>query len=383
MSSRAQQLLTLGQSVWLDFIRRGHLVSGEFDALVRDAGVVGVTSNPTIFQLAISKSGDYDAAIAAGIAAGLEGEALFESLAIEDIRMACDRLKPRFDASRGLDGRVSIEVSPHVASDSAATFAAARRLHAAVDRANVMVKIPATPAGLPAITSSIAAGISINVTLIFSLARYREVIEAYLTGLEQLVAAGGDPAQVRSVASFFVSRVDTKVDAVIEQRLASLPPGATERAELESLRGKAAVANARLAYAEFERVFGGARFAALQAKGAHVQRPLWASTSTKNPAYRDVFYVEELIGPDTVNTLPPATLDAFNDHGVLESRIHRDMDDARALFGRLAALGVPVETLIDQLEDEGVKSFAKSYDDLLAALEARRREMVAQRGAGA
>lgn len=383
MSSRAQQLLTFGQSVWLDFIRRGHLVSGEFDALVRDAGVVGVTSNPTIFQQAISKSGDYDAAIAAGIGAGLEGEALFESLAIEDIRMACDKLKPVYDGSRGLDGRVSIEVSPRLANDGPGTFAAARRLHGAVDRANVMVKIPATAAGIPAITSSIAAGISINVTLIFSLARYREVIQAYLAGLEQLVAAGGDPARVRSVASFFVSRVDTKVDAAIEQRLASLPPGATERAELEALRGKAAVANARLAYAEFESAFGGPRFAALQAKGAHAQRPLWASTSTKNPAYRDVFYVEELIGPDTVNTLPPATLDAFNDHGVVESRIHRDLDGARALFGRLAPLGVPVEALIDQLEDEGVKSFAKSYDDLLAALEARRREMVAQRGAGA
>lgn len=383
MSSRAQQLLALGQSVWLDFIRRGHLVSGEFDALVRDAGVVGVTSNPTIFQQAIAKSTDYDAALAERVAAGLAGEALFESLAIEDIRMACDRLAPVFEASRGLDGRVSIEVSPRLAHDGPATFAAAQRLHEAVARDNVMIKIPATKAGLPAITSATAAGISVNVTLIFSLARYREVMDAYLAGLEQLVAAGGDPSRVRSVASFFVSRVDSKVDAAIDQRLASLPPGATERAELESLRGRAAVANARLAYAEFERVFGSPRFAALQAKGAHAQRPLWASTSTKNPAYRDVLYVEELIGPDTVNTIPPATLDAFNDHGVVESRIHRDLDGARALFGRLAALGVPVEALIDQLEDEGVRAFAKSYDDLLAALEARRAEMAARRGAGA
>ena len=383
MSSRAQQLLALGQSVWLDFIRRGHLASGEFDALVRDAGVVGVTSNPTIFQQAIAKSADYDAALSARIAAGLEGEALFESLAIEDIQMACDHLKPLYDASRGLDGRVSIEVSPRLANDGPATFAAAKRLRDAVGRDNVMIKIPATKAGLPAVTSAIAAGISVNVTLIFSLARYREVMDAYLAGLEQLAAAGGDLSTVRSVASFFVSRVDSKVDAAIEQRLASLPAGATERSELESLRGKAAVANARLAYAEFERVFGGPRFAALQAKGAHAQRPLWASTSTKNPAYRDVLYVEELIGPNTVNTIPPATLDAFNDHGVAEARIHRDMDAARALFGRLAALGVPAGALIDQLEDEGVKAFAKSYDDLLATLETRRREMVAQRGAGA
>jgi transaldolase len=383
MSSRAHQLLTLGQSVWLDFIRRGHLLSGAFDALVKDAGVVGVTSNPTIFQHAIGKSDDYDAAIAAGIAAGLSGEALFESLAIEDIRGACDRLRGVFESSRGLDGRVSIEVNPHLANDGPGTFAAAKRLAGAVDRPNLMVKIPATKAGLPAITSAIAAGISINVTLIFSLARYREVMDAYLAGLEQLVAAGGDPSKVRSVASFFVSRVDTKVDGAIEQRLASLPAGSTERAELESLRGRAAVANARLAYAEFERVFGGQRFAALQAKSANAQRPLWASTSTKNPAYRDVLYVEELIGPNTVNTLPPATLDAFNDHGVVESRIHRDLDGARALFGRLAALGVPAEALIDQLEGEGVNAFAKSYDDLLATLETRRREMVAQRGAGA
>lgn len=375
MSSRAHQLLSLGQSVWLDFIRRGHLVSGEFAAQVRDAGVVGVTSNPTIFQQAIAKSTDYDEALQARVSAGLTGEALFESLAVEDIQMACDQLRAIHDGSRGLDGRVSIEVSPRLAHDGAATFAAARRLHAAVGRENVMIKIPATQAGLPAITSAIAAGISVNVTLIFSLARYREVMDAYLAGLEQLVAAGGNPATVRSVASFFVSRVDSKVDAAIDARAATLPAGSTERTELESLRGQAAVANARLAYAEFERVFGGPRFAALQAKGAHAQRPLWASTSTKNPAYRDVLYVEELIGPDTVNTIPPATLAAFNDHGVVEARIHRDLAGARALFGRLDRLGVPVEALIDQLEDEGVKAFAKSYEDLLATLETRRAAM--------
>lgn len=375
MSSRAHQLLSLGQSVWLDFIRRGHLVSGEFAAQVRDAGVVGVTSNPTIFQQAIAKSTDYDEALHARVATGLAGEALFESLAVEDIQMACDQLRAIHDGSRGLDGRVSIEVSPRLAHDGAATFAAAKRLHAAVGRENVMIKIPATQAGLPAITSAIAAGISVNVTLIFSLARYREVMDAYLAGLEQLVAAGGNPATVRSVASFFVSRVDSKVDAAIDARAATLPAGSTERTELESLRGQAAVANARLAYAEFERVFGGPRFAALQAKGAHAQRPLWASTSTKNPAYRDVLYVEELIGPNTVNTIPPATLVAFNDHGVVESRIHRDLAGARALFGRLDRLGVPVEALIDQLEDEGVKAFEKSYEDLLATLETRRAAM--------
>ncbi len=381
MPSRAQQLLTIGQSVWLDFIRRGPLVSGEFARQVRVDGVVGVTSNPTIFQQAIAKSNDYDAALAERIAKGMKGETLFESLAIEDIQMACDQMRAVYDGSAGMDGRVSIEVSPRLAHDSAGTLAAAKRLHAAVARPNVMIKIPATKAGLPAITSAIGAGISVNVTLIFSLARYREVMDAYLAGLEQLVAAGGDPKSVRSVASFFVSRVDSKLDAAIDAKAAALPAGDATRAELESLRGKAAVANARVAYAAYEEVFGGPRFAALKAKGAHVQRPLWASTSTKNPAYRDVLYVEELIGPDTVNTIPPQTLVAFNDHGVVEARIRNDVAGAKALFTRLPQLGVPIDALIDQLEEEGVVAFAKSYDDLLGALEARVKEMSAPGGA--
>ena len=380
MPSRAQQLLDLGQSIWLDFIRRGHLRSGEFDRDVREAGVVGVTSNPTIFQQAIAGSDDYDAAIADGIARGLEGEPLFESLAIEDIRMACDKLRPVFDRSQGMDGRVSLEVSPRLAHDSAYTIAAAQRLHAAVARANVMIKIPATREGLPAITAALAAGVSVNVTLIFTLERYREVMDAWLTGLEQRVAKVGDLSALRSVASFFVSRVDTKIDGAIERRLATLPAGATERAELESLRGKAAVANARLAYAEFESVIAGTRFKKLRERGAHPQRPLWASTSTKNKAYRDVLYVEELIGPDTVNTVPPATLDAFNDHGKVESRIRHDVPGARAVIARLTALGVPAEALIGELEGEGVQAFGKSFDDLLGALETRRRELLAQRG---
>jgi len=381
MPSRAHQLLSLGQSVWLDFIRRGHLLSGEFDRDVREKGVVGVTSNPTIFQQAIAKSGDYDQALQDGIARGLEGEPLFEAMAIEDIRMACDRLLTVYEHSHGLDGRVSLEVSPRLARDTAATIAAAQRLYAATQRPNVMIKIPATREGLPAITASLAAGISVNVTLIFSLARYREVMDAWLTGLEQRAAKqSAHLGTIRSVASFFVSRVDTKVDAAIEQRLATLPPGATERAELEALRGHAAVANARLAYAEFEAVTLSARFQALRAQGAHVQRPLWASTSTKNPAYRDVLYVEELIGPDTVNTMPPATLEAFNEHGSVETRIRHDLPGARAVFTRLEALGVPIGELIEQLEPEGVKTFSKSYDDLLTTLEGRRRELLAQRG---
>ncbi len=381
MSSRAQRLLDLGQSVWLDFIRRGHLVSGEFDRLVRDAGVVGVTSNPTIFQLAIGESDDYDAALAARVAQGLEGPALFEALAVEDIQLACDRLRAVAERTGGRDGRVSLEVSPRLARDTDGTVAEARRLHRAVGRDNVMIKVPATAEGLPAITTLLADGISVNVTLIFSLARYRQVMEAWLAGLERRAAAGAPLAGVFSVASFFVSRVDSKVDAAIAKAAAAFPAGDPRRAELESFRGQAAVANARLAYEAFAAVAAAPRFAALRARGAPVQRPLWASTSTKDPAYPDTLYVDELIGPDTVNTMPPQTLTAFNDHGRLEPSLGRDLDRARALFERLPALGVPLSDLIDQLEPEGVAAFARSYDALLETLERRRREVAAGRGA--
>jgi transaldolase/glucose-6-phosphate isomerase len=372
MPCRAEQLLALGQSVWLDFIRRGHLVTGEFDRMVREDGVVGVTSNPTIFQLAIAESDDYDRALAQRASSGLAGPALFEALAVEDIQMACDRLRATWEKSRGLDGRVSIEVSPRLAHDTAGTIAEARRLHREVARDNLYVKVPATAEGLPAITALVADGISINVTLIFSLARYEQVMDAYQKGLEQRAAQGNPLDRVFSVASFFVSRVDSKVDKAIDQALASLPAGARERAELEAAKGKAAVANARLAYQRYKRVVAAPRWKALAAKGANVQRPLWASTSTKNPAYRDTLYVDELIGPDTVNTMPPQTLTAFNDHGVVEARIERELDAAHALFERLPKLGVPIDSLIDQLEPEGVAAFARSYDSLLQTLETRR-----------
>ncbi len=375
MASRAERLLELGQSVWLDFIRRRDLSDGSFGRLVRDAGVVGVTSNPTIFQQAIAGSDDYDASLHRHAAAGRSGPGLFEALAIEDIQEACDQLAATATRTGGRDGRVSIEVNPRLAHDTAATIEEARRLWRLVDRPNVMVKVPATEAGLPAIATLMAEGLSINVTLIFSLARYRQVMEAALTGLEQRAAAGGSLADVFSVASFFVSRVDTKVDRAIEQRAATLPAGATERAELEGFLGKVAVANARLAYAAFGEVFGSPRFAALRARGAHPQRPLWASTGTKNPAYSDVLYVEELIGPDTVNTMPPHTLEAFNDHGRVEARIGHDLPAARAAFERLPALGVPVDALIAELEPEGVTAFVKSYDSLLDTLESRRAQM--------
>jgi transaldolase len=375
MPSRAEQLLSLGQSVWLDYIRRRDLNDGTFDRLVNDSGVVGVTSNPTIFQNAIANSDDYDESLHQYARKGLSGPELFEALAIEDIQSACDHLRDVFQATGGRDGRVSIEVNPRLANDTAGTINEGLRLHRSVGRPNVMVKVPATAAGLPAITELTSEGVCVNVTLIFSLARYDQVMDAFLTGLEELARRAHPLESIVSVASFFVSRVDSKVDKAIEQALATLPPGATERAELERSRGKAAIANARLAYHRFREVFASSRFAALDAKGARVQRPLWASTSTKNPAYRDVLYVEELIGADTVNTMPPQTLAAFNDHGVLESRIERDPDEAHQLFERLPKLGVPVQSLIEQLEPEGVTAFLNSYESLLETLESRRLQM--------
>jgi transaldolase len=375
MPCRAQQLLDLGQSVWLDYIHRRELQSGVFAAQVRDQGVVGVTSNPTIFHQAIGQGTGYDAAIRERLVQRLAGVPLYESLAIEDVQTACDALQPVFEQSGGLDGRVSIEVSPRLAHDAEGTVAEARRLKAAVARANVMIKVPATAEGLPAVRTLIAEGTCVNVTLIFSLARYEQVMEAYLCGLESRAAQGQPLAPVVSVASFFVSRVDNKVDAAIEQRLATLPADSVEHLELADLRGQAAVANAKLAYARFREVFDAPRFQALAARGARVQRPLWASTSTKNPAYRDTLYVDELIGPDTVNTIPPGTLAAYNDHGVLDPRLLRGADEAGALFRRLPELGVPVDDLIGQLEEEGVIAFVKSFESLLATLEKKRARM--------
>jgi transaldolase len=379
MNVRARALRALGQSVWLDYIHRQELASGVFAAQVRDQGVVGVTSNPTIFQQALATGDAYDASIERHLADGHSGPALFERLAVEDIQAACDVLAPVHEESGGLDGRVSIEVSPRLAHDTAGTIEEGRRLHRAVARPNVMVKVPATAAGLPAITALTVEGVSVNVTLIFSLARHEQVMDAWLSGLERRVAAGQALDRIFSVASFFVSRVDSKVDKAIEAAVAALPAGDARRAELEKAKGKAAIANARLAYARFREVFASPRFEALRARGARLQRPLWASTSTKNPAYPDTLYVDSLIGADTVNTMPPQTLAAFNDHGTVKVTIGDDLAAAHGLFARLPALGVPIEALIAELEGEGVVAFAKSYDALLATLETRRQALAGPR----
>ena len=369
---RARELAAIGQSVWLDYIHRQELLSGVFASQVHDQGVSGVTSNPTIFQQAIAEGGAYDASIERHLAAGLAGPALFERLAVEDIQTACDQLADVHAETGGRDGRVSIEVSPRLAHDTPGTIEEARRLHREVARPNVMVKVPATAAGLPAIAALTAEGLCINVTLIFSLARYEQVMDAYLAGLERRAAQGLPLDRIHSVASFFVSRVDTKLDRAIDAALTALPAGDPRRAELEAAKGRGAIANARLAYARFREVFGAPRFRSLAQGEARLQRPLWASTSTKNPAYPDTLYVDELIGPDTVNTMPPQTLAAFNHHGTVALTIGRDLEGARRLFERLPELGIPAALLIAELEEEGVAAFAKSYETLLAALEARR-----------
>jgi transaldolase len=346
------------QAVWLDFIERDLLTGGGLARLIADDGVRGVTSNPSIFQKAIEGGGPYDEAVGDLLAADPEMEtmALYEALAIEDIRHAADILKPVWSSSGGEDGYVSLEVSPRLAAETDATVVEARRLWKAVDRPNLMIKVPATAEGIPAIERLIADGINVNATLMFSLADYEAVATAYLRGLEK----AAEPAAVASVASFFVSRVDTMVDAALE---------AIGSDEALALRGQAAIANAKLAYKRFEEIFRGAGFSALAARGARVQRPLWASTSAKNPAYSDVVYVEELIGPDTVNTLPVATLEAYRDHGEPRETITKDLDEAHKVFEALTALGIDMDEVTSELQVKGVAAFAASFDQLLAALE--------------
>jgi transaldolase len=352
------------QSPWIDFIDRDLIESGRLDRMIDD-GIRGLTSNPTIFAKAVA-TGQYDELVRREIEAGDDARQIYEQIAVGDVGDAADRLRRVYDASGGTDGFASIEVEPDLADDSDATLARARQLWAALDRPNVFIKIPATPAGIPAIEGAIAEGINVNVTLMFSVDVYREVARAYIAGLRTRHGRGDDITRVASVASFFVSRVDTKVDAYLEE--------AGDRASLEA-RGRAAIANAKLAYEAFGEIFGGEEFADLRAAGAHVQRCLWASTSTKNPDYRDVLYVEELIGPETVDTMPLDTIEAFLDHGRVERTLDRRVDDARDQLRQVEASGVSMERVTRELLEEGVASFAKSFEELIATIESKRQEL--------
>lgn len=363
------QLANLGQSPWLDNIQRDMLHNGELARMIREDGLKGITSNPTIFQKAITGSKIYETAIAQLLRGDprLSARDLFYHLAIEDIQGAADALLPVYQQSQGRDGMVSLEVSPTLADDTQGTINEARDLHRRVNRPNAMIKVPATAAGLPAIETLIADGISINVTLLFSVDRYRQVVEAYLRGLESRVRQKKDVSKIASVASFFVSRVDNALDKILEEKARNAPAG--QQAQIQSLLGKSAIANAKCAYAAYQEVFPAARFDALRKAGAQTQRLLWASTGTKNPKYSDVMYVDTLIGLDTVNTLPPATFNAFKDHGRAQSTLAQGMDDAAALLRSLQPLGINLTAVTDQLESEGVKLFADSFNDLLNAIE--------------
>jgi transaldolase len=371
-TNRLQRLHDAGQSIWLDFIDRPMLTGGDLARRIREDAVTGLTSNPTIFEKALAEGAEYDAQLAAS-PAGCSPWELFELIATEDIRAACDQLAPVYEAAGGADGFASIEVSPGAAHEVESTIEEARRLWRDVGRPNVMIKVPGTADGAVAVRRLIAEGLNINITLLFSLDAHAAVIEAYLAGLEDRLAAGQPIDRVASVASFFVSRVDTEVDRRLEARMGSA--STAERERLAALRGTIAVANARMAYAMFRERFAGPRWERLARQGARVQRPLWASTSTKNPAYRDVMYVEQLIGPDTVNTMPPATIEAFRDHGEVARTVDADLDGARRAVAELESLGIALAEVTDKLLADGLASFGRSFDSLLDGLERKTRAL--------
>ena len=362
-----RQLERFGQSVWLDYVRRDLLTSAEFRRLIDEDGLDGMTSNPTIFEKAIAGSTDYDDQIDQTVRAGHSVEEIYEALSTTDIKMAADALRPIYDRTHGRTGFVSYEVPPRLAHDTDGTIAAARRYFNLIGRPNLMIKVPSTPAGIPAFEQLISEGMSINVTLMFSMKHYEMVANAYLRGLERRMQAGQPLGRVASVASVFVSRVETLADKRIDEKLTANPGAA-----FSALRGTAAVAGTKLMYQRFKELFDSERFKKLAANGARVQRPLWASTGTKNPAYSDIKYVQELIGPDTVNTMPPATMDAFRDHGQPSATLEADLAGARELVQRLAATGIDLDAIGDELQVEGVDAFAKSFDDLLAVIGQRR-----------
>lgn len=370
-----KQLEQAGQSPWLDFIQRHLIDSGELKTMVERDGLKGVTSNPTIFEKAIGQSKDYGDALEAFLKQGAHRTMdVYEYLAGADIKAGADVLRPVYDATDGYDGYISFEVSPYLGFDTEATVAEARRLWKMVDRPNLMVKVPATREGIPAIRKLIGEGINVNVTLLFAVSVYEQVAQAYLDGLDDLVKNGGDPSRIGSVASFFVSRIDGLVD----KKLDALAKSGGDKAQLDALRGKTAIANAKIAYAKYKKLFSGARWESLKQKGAHTQRLLWASTSTKNPAYPDTLYVENLIGRDTVNTLPPATMDAFRDHGkIVPDAVEQDLEEAEKTLKDLAKAGVSLDEVTAELVKDGVKSFSQAFDELLAVVAKRRGEVSA------
>lgn len=373
MSNPLVELHSFGQSVWLDQIERALFKSGKLAKLIQDDGLRGMTSNPTIFEKAITGSGDYHEQIDRAARDGKTGNEIYEAVVLDDIAHAADLFRPLYDSTNGGDGFVSLEVSPLLAHNTDGTIREAKSLYSRLNRPNVMIKVPATDEGLPAIEELIASGLNINVTLIFSVHRYEEVAEAYIRGLERRAQAGQPIDRIGSVASFFVSRIDSAVDKQLDQ-LEKDTTDAQKKKDIHALRGKAAIANAKMAYASFKRIFESPRFEALKRKGARVQRPLWASTSTKDPSYPDVLYITELIGQNTVNTMPPATIDAWRDHGKPANTLEVDMDKAPELFEKLKAFGIDFQKVTDKLTADGVRSFAQSFTDLMRAIEQRREQ---------
>jgi transaldolase len=380
MSARLHALHAAGQSLWLDYIDRTMLGNGDLERRIREDALTGMTSNPTIFEKALAEGTAYDEQLAA-LPPGSAREA-FEAVAAADVRVACDLFRDVYDRTQGVDGYVSLEVSPDLARDAAGTIAEARRLWALVDRPNLMIKVPGTAEGAEAVRQLVADGINVNVTLLFAIDAHARVIEAYIAGLEARAAAGQPVDRVASVASFFVSRVDSAIDKQLDTMAAAAASPDAARA-LQELRGRAAIANAKLAYRLFQASFAGPRWEALAARGARVQRPLWASTSTKNPAYRDVIYVEALIGPDTVNTLPPATLEAFRDHGETARTVTTGLDEAERCLAALEAHGISLREVTDRLLAEGLASFEQSFVTLLAGLERKRAALAGASGGAA
>lgn len=364
-----RDLHAAGQSIWLDSIDRSMLKNGELERRIRDEALTGMTSNPTIFQKALGSGNEYDEQLTSAADEGLSSWELFELVETTDVRDACDLFAGVFSSSRGADGYVSIEVSPGVSNDADDTVEEARRLWKTVDRPNVMVKVPGTEEGAKAVRQLTASGINVNITLLFGLAAHERVIDAYMAGLEDRLKANQPIDGLASVASFFVSRVDTEIDKRLDALAAQAAPAEKERLKL--LKGRAAIANAKLAYRLFRQKFAGPRWEALAAQGARLQRPLWASTSTKNPEYRDVMYVEELIGPDTVDTMPPATIEAFADHGVVDRTVDRKVAAAEGLLKEIEAAGISMREVTDKLLADGIASFQKSFDELIAGLESK------------